>query len=279
MSDLPELLELTEVGERRYRVFQPSEYTEGRDVVYSGQLLGQMLMVSDVASGAGKAPRSIHCVFARAGTYSKPIELTVESMQSGRTWASDTVTAVQDGKLLARSIVLLSSTDPDLMRHDPAMPPAVARPEDLEAGPRPGFPGSELRPVPGDLTLDGVPVHMAWHRFERPIGSQAANQAVLAWSTCGEVIGVAMRPHRDTVRIEDAHRTLSTGVIGHTVHFVDGIDVSQWLLIVTEGTKAAGGRVYGSGSVFTADGALVAAFHQDSMAKAAGGSIDPTKSL
>jgi acyl-CoA thioesterase len=88
-----------------------------------------------------------------------------------------------------------------------------------------------------------------------------------------------MRPHRTRVDIADAHRSLSTGVIAHTAHFVDTFDVSHWLLIVTEGTKAGGGRVYGSGRVFTEDGRLVAAFHQDSMAKAAAGQLDPRRSM
>ena len=120
---------------------------------------------------------------------------------------------------------------------------------------------------------------MAWHRFDRSLDSQAANQAVLVWSTCGNIIGLGMRPHRDTVHIGDAHHTLSTGVIAHTVHFTDPFDVSQWLLMVTEATKAGGGRVYGGGRIFTEDGRLVAAFHQDSMAKDAGGQLDPRSSM
>ena len=120
---------------------------------------------------------------------------------------------------------------------------------------------------------------MAWHRFDRPIESQAANQAVLVWATCGNIIGLAMRPHRDTVNIHDAHRTLSTGVIAHTVHFSDRFDVSDWLLIVTEATKAATGRVYGGGRVFTQNGTMVAAFHQDSMAKSAGAQLDPRNAM
>jgi acyl-CoA thioesterase len=57
-------------------------------------------------------------------------------------------------------------------------------------------------------------------------------------------------------------------VIAHTMHFVDRFDISQWLLVRQEATKAAAGRVYGEGRVFTEDGTLVAAFHQDSMARA-----------
>jgi acyl-CoA thioesterase len=120
---------------------------------------------------------------------------------------------------------------------------------------------------------------MAWHRFDRPLSSQAASQAVLAWATCGNIIGLGMRPHSEQVRIQDAHLTLSTGVIGHTIHFTDPFDVSKWLLIVTEATKAANGRVFGGGRVFTEDGDLVAVFHQDSMAKAAQAQLDPKHSM
>ena len=133
--------------------------------------------------------------------------------------------------------------------------------------------------MPGQPTVAGVPVEMAWHRFDRPLDSQAANQAVLVWSTCGNIIGLGMRPHQERVRIQDAHHTLSTGVIGHTVHFTDPFDVSQWLLMVTEATKAADGRIFGGGRVFTEDGSLVAAFSQDSMAKAAGADLDPRRSM
>lgn len=278
MSDLPDLLQLTEIGERHYHVTQPSESPEGRDVVFSGQLLAQMIMASDRAAGGAKDVRSIHAVFARAGTYTQPVELEVESLLAGRTWASDTVTATQAAKVLSRAGILLNVVDDDLMRHEPRMP-SVPGPAEVEAAAGQVFPGAELRPVPGHHEEGGVPVEMAWHRFERPLSSQAANQAVLAWATCGSIIGLAMRPHRDRVRIEDAHAAISTGVIAHTMHFVDRFDVSRWLLVRHEATKAATGRVYGDGRVFTEDGVLVAAFQQDSMARAPAGPLDPTRSM
>ncbi len=278
MSDLPDLLQLTEIGERRYQVTQPSESPEGRDVVFSGQLLAQMIMASDHAAGGTKDVRSVHAVFARAGTYSRPIELEVESLLAGRTWAGDTVTATQSEKVLSRATVLLNVVDEDLIRHEPPMPPVPA-PAEVDAAPGQVFPGAELRPVSGRDEVGGVPVEMAWHRFERPLASQAANQAVLAWATCGNIIGLAMRPHRDRVRIEDAHASISTGVIAQTIHFVERFDVSQWLLVRHEATKAATGRVYGDGRVFAEDGILVAAFHQDSMARAAAAPLDPKTSM
>ena len=277
-GELPDLLELTEVGEQRYHVFQPAESAEGRDVVFSGQLMAQMMMASDREAGSAKDIRSVHAIFARAGTYTLPIEVDVDSMQAGRTWASDAVTATQGGKLLSRTLILMSTVDDDLMRHDPAMPD-VPGPDVLDSGFAFVFPGADWRPVPGEPEIDGVPVERAWHRYEPGVDSQAANQGIAGWATCGNIIGLAMRPHRDTVRIEDAHRTLSTGVIAHTLHFLDRLDVSQWLLVQMQATKAANGRVYGQGEVFTADGQLVMTFQQDSMAKAAPTPMDPSRSM
>ena len=277
-SHLPDLLELTEVGDRRYHVFQPAESAEGRDVVFSGQLMAQMMMASDREAGGAKDIRSVHAIFARPGTYTLPIEVEVDSMQAGRTWASDTVTATQGGKLLSRAMVLMSTVDDDLMRHEPAMPD-VPGPDGLDPGFAFIFPGAEWRPVPGEPETDGVPVERAWHRYEPGAGPQSANQGIAGWATCGNIIGLAMRPHPDVARIEQAHRTLSTGVIAHSLHFLDRLDVSQWLLVQMLGTKAANGRVYGHGQVFTAEGQLVMTFHQDSMAKAAPTAMDPSRSM
>ena len=276
--ELPDILRLTEAGEHRYRVFQPAESAEGRDVVFSGQLMAQMMMASDRRAGGAKDIRSVHAVFARAGTYALPIELDVDSMSAGRTWASDSVTATQGDRLLSRALVLMNTVDEDLMRHEPAMPD-VAGPAGLDPGDAFVFPGAEWRPVPGRPEIDGVPVERAWHRYEPGADSQAANCGIAGWATCGNIIGLSMRPHPDLARIEEAHRTLSTGVIAHTLHFLDHLDVSQWLLFQALGAKAANGRVYGEGQVFTAEGRLVAAFQQDSMAKAAPAPLDPSRSM
>lgn len=279
MTSRPEILALTELSPSRYQVTQPREAAEGRDVVYSGQLIAQMIMASDTAAGGAKAVRSLHAVFARAGTYRAPIELQVDSMQAGRTWASDTVTATQGDRLLARSIVLLACADDDLMRHEPALPADVPGAESLAPGRGAVFPGAEWRPVPGEREIGGAPAALAWHRYLGAGDSPAAHQAVLAWATCGDVIGLAMRPHRSSVDLSQAHRTLSTGVIGHTIHFTDPVDVSGWLLVVATGTKAGGGRTFGGGQVFDTQGRLVAVFAQDGMAKKADRPLDPGSGL
>jgi acyl-CoA thioesterase-2 len=240
-----------------------------------------MLLVTS-AAGDGKEAKSIHCVFARAGAYSAgPVAYRCESMHRGRAWASDTVTAHQGERLLARSLVLSNSVEPDLMRHSPTMPD-VAPPERCEVEPiLVVFPGSEVRPVASTdgRGPDGSPVSYRWVRTTSAVAGVAAAQAVVAWHQPGFVIGTAMQAHRGRVDISDAHRTISTGVISHTTHFHDHGDPTDWLLVAVTASFAGNGRVFGTGEVFDRRGTLLSTFAQDAMARRVDRVLDPTRAM
>ena len=281
-SGLPAVLQVRDAGGGRWTAPHPDTDPEGRDVVFSGQILAQMIMVSSAAAGGEKEVKSLHAIFARAGAYSAgPIEYRLESMHAGRAWASDTITAVQGDRLLARGLVLLNGLEPDLMRHSPRMPD-VPGPD--SCAPKPmvtSYPGTEARPVAGSGAVgsDGSPTMCVWVRNPKSYTSVAANQAIVAWSEPGLAIGTAMIPHSGTVDISRAHRSISTGVISHTAHFHDHADVGEWLLFVHEAPYAGNGRVFGRGAVFTRTGTLVSTFGQDSMARAMQEGLDPKRAL
>jgi acyl-CoA thioesterase II len=277
MSELPEVLQVKDLGDGRWAVPHPGSDPEGRDVVFSGQVLAQMIMVSDAVVDGQKEVKSVHAIFARAGRYSAgPMELVVEPMHSGRAWASNTITAVQGGQLLSRGLVLLNTVEPDLMRHGPVMPDVPGPEECAPTSFGVVYPDAEARLVdrPDAVTDDGSPVMYVWVRAPESYQSVAANQAIEVWSEPGLIIGTAMRPHSDTINIGDAHRSISTGVISHTAHFHQHGDAGEWLLFAHEGAYAGNGRVFGRGAVFTRDGALVSTFAQDSMARAVEGPLD-----
>src|SRR6202021_4018058 len=94
-----------------------------------------MRMAAEASEERQNSPRSIHALFSRVGSYTKPIELRVEVLHTGCTWGSDTITAYQDGRLLCRSLVLMTSQDPDLMRNQPDMPADLPGPEELGSNP------------------------------------------------------------------------------------------------------------------------------------------------
>lgn len=272
MSELPSVLQVEAVGPGRWTAPHPDEDPEGRDVVFSGQLLAQMIMTVNAAAGGtdDKVVKSVHGVFARAGYYSAgPVEYELDSMHAGRAWASDTVTVHQGDRLLARGLVLSNALEPDLMRHFPAMPDGPG-PDDCPTQPvNVVFPGTEVRYAESGVTTaaDGSPQMRMWVRLPASYDSTAANQAMVAWSEPGFLIGAAMAAHPDAVDMSSPHRSVSTGVISHTVHFHDVAPVDDWLLFVHEAAYAGHGRVFGTGSVFTRDGMLLSTFGQDSMVR------------
>jgi acyl-CoA thioesterase II len=268
VSQLPEAFRLEPDGDHRFRassIGDPSVH----DVVFGGQLLAQMLLASGAVS-AGKDATSIHTIFARSATLTKPLEIEVEVMHDGRSIGSDMVTVRQGDRLCARGLVLRHAEEPDLIRHQPEMP-KVDGPDQapLSAQAMLVAPGTELRVVGGINTWDPeAPVGPAelfvWVRLPGGLGDLTVTQALLAYASDGFLIATAMRPH-EGIGQNMAHRSIATGVVSHTLTFHDHFEAGQWLLLAHEGTAAAGGRSYGRAHVFTEDGRAVASFVQESL--------------
>jgi acyl-CoA thioesterase len=271
-------LVLEPLGDARFSA-QHADRQEDRDVVFSGQIIAQMIMAADATVESRMDVKSIQVLFARPATHTVPIEYQVDTLHAGRNWSSHTITAWQGGKPLSRGQVLMSVDEPDLMSHQPVSP-AVGAPEAGDVQPALAFPGAEIRSAVGvEAVLEPVPTMAFWIRAQGLGDSVAAQQAALAWATPGEIIGLAMKPHPDSARIEDTHQTLSTGVIGHTIHFHNRFSFGDWLLVSQEATWAGRGRIFGRGEVFRADGVLAATFSQDAMAKVAAFNLDPSRSM
>src|SRR4029079_15296176 len=103
-----------------------------------------------------------------------------------------------------------------------------------------------------------------WIRYSDPVPSRPLNQALLCNCTGTTLIGTAMLPHPE-IGQEQAHRTLSTGVLGHTIAFHEPVSVNEWLLLDQRSIQAAHGRTHGRARVFDQAGRLVASYVQDAM--------------
>ena len=274
--ELPSMLQLEQVGEHRY-AGHPEHGGDHRNVVFGGQILAQMIMAAhldrNVDRQDDKEVKSIHAIFARAGDYTRPIEYDVERMHDGRTLGSDTVTFSQGGRIMSRGMILWSKDEPDLIRHTALVEmPKVAGPDDPGSRPdRRVFPGAEGRIVDGINTWSDdeplrPPVQNVWTRYDRDLSVQA-NQAVLSWATDGFLIGTSMLPHEGQNE-GHAHRTISTGVISHTLNFHERFRADEWLLLAHESIWAGRGRTHGRCNVWTQGGRLVATYTQDNLVRA-----------
>ena len=268
MDAFLEALRLEPAGDDRYRATNlPAEH----GVVFGGQLLGQSIMAG-LAGQDGKSVKTIHTVFARGATPDSPLDLTVERMHGGRSVASSTVTISQGEQIVTRSLVLLSADEPDVIRHADE-PRSSTSPDDV-AGNLRGAGAWEIGVV-GEVDLNDPdlvgPAELdVWIRFVGAPDDLATDQALVAYSTDGFLIGTAMRPHAGVGQAQ-AHRTLSTGVLSHTLTYHERCPASEWHLLQQWSSYAGHGRSYGRGDIFRADGGLAASFVQDAMIRARSG--------
>jgi acyl-CoA thioesterase len=228
--------------------------------------------MAGLAGQEGKAVKTIHTVFARGGAPDLPLEIEVDRMHGGRSVASSTVTISQGGQLVTRSLVLLSAQEPDVIRHAD-FPHHASSPDEVAAAVR-SLEAWEIGIVGAvdlsDPELVGPPELDVWIRFAGAPDDPGIDQALVAYSTDGFLIGTAMRPHAGVGQAQ-AHRTLSTGVLSHTLTYHEPCPASQWHKLEQRSTYAGHGRSYGRGDIFRADGQLAASFVQDAMIRARSG--------
>lgn len=257
-------LQLQPAGANRYRA---TNIQMGHDVVFGGQLMAQSILAA-ATGGDGKRVKTLHTVFARGGINELPLDIEVDPVSLGRSIATMTVTISQEGRVCTRSMVLLSADEPDVIRHaDPS--PRLTAPDDGGAAAE-----WDIKVVDDVDINDPEAVGPAeldvWTRFTGAPEDPVLNQALLGFATDGFLIGTAMRPHPGVGQAQ-AHKTLSTGVLSHTITFHEPFSASEWLLLSHRSPYAGRGRSYGQAAVYRPDGQLVASYVQDNMIRAKGG--------
>lgn len=251
-------LALESTGPDRYRA---ENVDAGHGVIFGGQLLAQSV-IAGLAGHEGKSVKTVHTIFARSGSPDAPVEITVDRMHAGRAFASSTVTISQGDRMCTRSLVLLSADEPDFIRH---ADPAPVRPSPDDSDPAEVWQVRTVDDVDvSDPDLVGPPELDVWTRFVGAPDDPATDQALLAFATDGFLIGTAMRPHAGVGQAQ-AHVTVSTGVVSHTLTFHEPFAAGEWLLLSHRSDYAGRGRSHGRANVFRSDGALVASFVQDGM--------------
>lgn len=264
VSDLVDALRLEQTGPNTYRA--PNYEMGERGVVFGGQLIAQLIAAGATVDET-KRVKSAHAVFARPVMVADPVELRVDVLQNGRTFASATTSLWQDGKERSRATVLLTADEPDLIRHSAPMPDRPSADETSPMGANP-----DVRVV-GDVDIldadaTGDPMVDVWFRrsggVEGP-GAHTIEQGLLAHSSASFLIGAAMRPHAG-VGQSAAHAAFLDW--HHRPH--DQLPRADRPLRVASRVQPEHLRRprprYGVGEVFSS-GRLVASFSQESMVR------------
>jgi acyl-CoA thioesterase II len=260
-----EVARMLALDEQKQHHYLAQNLSGPNPVVFGGQILAQTVVTAG-RSAPGKQLKSLHTIFARGASPSDPLEIEVEPIQDGRTFASLGITVRQGGRVCTHSVALLHLPEPDLIRHA-GESPLVDGPSKLRSRPG-GHPWWELRVV-DDVDLqdpdDVGPAEVnVWSRFNEVPPGESSDQALLTFASDGFLISTAMRPHQG-IGQSMAHHTISTSVVAQTLSFHEPFDASQWLLLAHHSPYAGRGRSFGRADVFTEDGQLVASYSQENM--------------
>lgn len=267
MTSLAESFVPEELAPTRFRFPSPPE---GRGVVFGGHILGQMIVAASrgpTGKGQTGSVRCAHAVFARTVGADIPSEATVDPLHVGRVLATAMVSVWQQASERARGVVMVSTPEPDLIRHQ-APAPDVGPPSEAPQVEDPL--GREVRVVGGidrgDPDVVAPPALDVWVRYPSAPDLPGLRQALTAHATAGFLMGTAMLPHPG-IGERMAHRSFSTGIVAHSISFHEAVDPSGWLLISQESSHAGHGRAFGVGRVYTETGMLVASFSQEAIVR------------
>ena len=277
VAHLLEMLELERLAVDLFRGVGAGGETSKR--IYGGQVIAQAL-VAAYRTVEDRVCHSLHCYFIRPGDPSIPVVYEVDRARDGGSFTTRRVIAIQHGRQIFNLAASFQKAE-DGWEHQHAMPPAPApdslpnrneirdrlapkvppeRREDF-LRPRP----IEIREVePQDLTAPRKlrDVNALWFRTANPVEGPAwLHHCLLAYASDMNLLGSGLRPHGLSFMTGE----VMTASLDHAMWFHAPLDFSDWHLYAMDSPSAGGARAFNRGSIYTAEGRLVASTAQEGL--------------
>ena len=233
--------------------FRPDRRTFG------GQVAAQALRAASRTVEDQRYVHSLHCYFIRPGRPSDPLYFAVGRTRDGRAFSTRHVSASQGGKPIFELIASFHDAEPGERWHS-GCPPSVPPPEDLAPVRLPWLFGDdqpvEIRPVlprhePAPIS------HPFWLRVAMPGDAEPAMHACLLTYLSDLAVVRAARPP-ESAAVHNLRVSLD-----HSIWFHRPPDVGQWLLYSMSPVAHFGARGLAQGSMWTAEGTLIASVAQE----------------
>jgi acyl-CoA thioesterase-2 len=269
------LLEILTLGRLSDDAFEGrSEGLQGR--IFGGQVVAQTL-VAAYGTVDSFPCHSLHGYFVRAGDAAKPIRFEVERTRDGASFSTRRVKALQDGRLIFDLIASFQAPAEgfEFQTPMPERPPVEDIPsfreQRLRMAERAGEPQTAALSI--DFPLDvrtpdeqgevvGPPERESWARFPIPIGAdQRLHDVLLAYFSDLNLLATAMRPHG----LYWHTKGLQSASLDHSVWFHRPSNFNDWHLFLTDTPSTARTRGMMRGTVYNADGRLVASVAQEGL--------------
>jgi acyl-CoA thioesterase II len=280
---LEDLIRVMTLERLEDNLFRGQSRDIGSPQVYGGQVLGQALTAAS-ATVEGRIVHSLHAYFLRRGDFNSPIVYEVDRAWDGKHFATRRVIAIQHGQQIF-NLAASFMEEQDGFEHQAEMPKtkswedlpdeaeqqkaALAAMKDLPeeakrwmSRPRP----IEMRSADGRSFFQGGgpqdPTSEVWFRAREPIGDdQHMHQVIMAYASDMNLLSTAMRPHK----VHWQTPGFQSASLDHAMWFHKKANFNDWHLYSQDSPSASGGRGFIRGSIFAADGTLVASVAQEGL--------------
>ncbi|KAH6917568.1 thioesterase-like superfamily-domain-containing protein [Coprinopsis sp. MPI-PUGE-AT-0042] len=239
--------------------------------VFGGQVISQALVSATNSVDPAYALHSMHCYFLLSASPSTPIIYSVERIRSGKSYATRSVKAIQNGQIIFMMLCSFQKPEPWQPAHHWPMPSGVKSPEECELQEeRSRSPIALKVAAEHDTSKDGIVRYMYWMKARSiPKYETPFQKCILAYASDLHFIGTASRVIglKRTGKGIDKVAMMST--LDHTLWFYNNdFDFGEWALYVVDCPTAGSGRAVVNGRIYTRDGKLIAVAAQEGVMRA-----------
>jgi len=282
ISEFLSLLDLEPAGPDRWLARSPDN---GWKRVFGGQVLAQALVAAQ-RSVEDRAPHSLHAYFILGGDPNEPIELMVERVRDGRSFAVRRVVARQRGETMFVMSASFQTEEEGALNHQlppPAATPPESTPDPVALAammPEPqatrakGFFSHispiEIRPLdlrrysPSKPGAPGDPHQNLWIRLKGPLPDDPAiHRAALVYLSDMTLIDTVLVAHGYSI----ARGGWQTASLDHAVWLHRPMRADDWLLYAQDSPSAQGSRGLTRGLLYTQQGVLAATTSQEGLVR------------
>jgi acyl-CoA thioesterase-2 len=282
------LLEILQLEAVEQNLFRGNNEVHGDFRLFGGQVLAQSLRAA-YHTVEDRAAHSGYGYFMRAGNAAKPVLYEVDRIRDGRSFATRSVVAIQDGEAIFSLSVSFQVAEAGFEHaHSmPNVPPPGELQDDLDyvaqlsslsaqdSGVSPQFIRQAGRPRPFELRSVFPPGSPAWQedrywnpvwiRFCAPLdpSDDAQARSLLAYASDMGMVSTATLPHmKSTPRSQ-----LQMASLDHALWIHRPVPIDGWLLFHKRTSTAHGARGLVHGEFFSEDGALIASVTQEGLVR------------
>jgi acyl-CoA thioesterase II len=277
VDDLLNLLDLEPLEVNIYRG-QNRDIGTGR--VFGGQVFAQALVAARRTVDGPREAHSVHGYFILPGDLKAPIVYFVDRLRDGSSFTTRRVTAIQHGRAIFNLSVSFHVDEPGVEHQEPMpmVPAADSLVTELDLINRMAsrIPDAlrtvltqerpiDFRPVAPIDPFDPQPRQPVRHMWFRTHGTlpddPMLHQAVLAYASDHGLLGTALLSHGLSLWSPG----MQLASLDHSLWMHRPFRVDEWLLYSMDSPVSAGARGFVRGSIYTADGRLVASVAQEGL--------------